>query len=98
MPITEHVYLGNANSVESISKLEARGITAVLNMAGPYALHRKTIKAYKKHGIEYKRINTEDKINYNLLENDWKEARDFIKSSTVDEKGKCGVHCMAGMN
>ena len=86
MPIIEHVYLGNANSVESISKLEARGITAVLNIAGPHALHRKTIKAYKKHGIEYKRINAEDEINYNLLQNDWKEAHDFIKSSTADGK------------
>ena len=98
MPITEHVYLGNANSVESISKLKACGITAVLNMAGPHALHCKTIKAYKEHGIKYTRINAEDEINYNLLQNDWLEAHDFIKSSTADKKGKCVVYCMAGMN
>jgi predicted protein tyrosine phosphatase len=97
-PITDNVYLGNAVSVESVASLKARGITAVLNVAGPLALRRKTINAYKKHGIEYKRINAEDELDYPLLQNDWQEAFEFIKASTKDGKGKCVVHCMAGIN
>mmetsp|Transcript_1268 Transcript_1268/g.1896 ORF Transcript_1268/g.1896 Transcript_1268/m.1896 type:complete len:251 (+) Transcript_1268:70-822(+) len=99
VPITDDVvYLGNARSVESIPRLEAHGITAVLNMAGPHALRRETIKGYKKHGIEYKQINAEDEIDYNLLQNDWEEACEFIRATTANGKGKCVVHCVAGMN
>jgi len=67
-------------------------------MAGPFALSRNTIKAYGRHGIEYKRINAQDVKNYNLLQNDWKEAFEFIKTSTENRKGKCVVHCVAGIN
>eukprot|EP00526_Cylindrotheca_closterium_P015654 CAMPEP_0113638192 /NCGR_PEP_ID=MMETSP0017_2-20120614/19998_1 /TAXON_ID=2856 /ORGANISM="Cylindrotheca closterium" /LENGTH=270 /DNA_ID=CAMNT_0000549269 /DNA_START=858 /DNA_END=1670 /DNA_ORIENTATION=+ /assembly_acc=CAM_ASM_000147 len=98
VPITENLFLGNAFSVESTDKLKARGITAVLNMAGPMALKRKTIQAYKKHGIQYKRIDGEDEYDYPLLQNHWQEASDFIKSTTENGKGKCVVHCVAGLN
>jgi len=105
VPITDDkVYLGNALSVESISKLQQRGITAVLNMAGPHALHRRTIQAFKKHGIHYKQINAHDEEDYNLLQKHWKEARDFIQTSIQTNEtngrqgGKCVVHCVAGMN
>lgn len=98
VPITDQVYLGNAQSVESISSLEAVGITAVLNVAGPLALRRKTIQACKKNGIQYKQIAAEDEPDYPMLQNHWQEAFDFIKSTTRDGNGKCVVHCMAGMN
>lgn len=98
VPITDNVYLGNAASVECISRLKACGITAVLNMAGPFAMRQETIKAYDNHGIQYKRIDAEDDENYNLLQNDWDEAFQFIRSSTENGKGKCVVHCRAGIN
>ena len=36
--ITDSLYVGNAFSVSSIETLKDKGITAVLNMAGPMAL------------------------------------------------------------
>ena len=96
--ITENLFLGNAFSVESTEKLKAKGITAVLNMAGPMALKRNTIRAYKNQGIQYKQIDGDDEFEYPLLQKHWLEAHDFIKSTTKDGKGKCVVHCVAGIN
>ena len=98
VPITNSLFLGNAFSVESIEKLKERGITAVLNMAGPMALKKKTIQAYKNHDIQYKRIDADDEFEYRLLQKHWKEAHDFIQSTTKNGKGKCVVHCVAGVN
>ena len=104
VPITDNLYLGDARSVETVSRLKDLGITAVLNMAGPVALRRKTIEAYKKHGIQYKRIDAEDEIEYPLLEKHCEEAFDFIEKTTTKDDadgkkaGKCVVHCRAGMN
>ena len=78
--------------------MQSLGITAVLNLAGPLALRRKTIVALEKHGIKYKRIHAEDELEYPVLENHWQEALDFIQKSTKTGKGKCVVHCVAGMN
>lgn len=96
--ITDTLYLGNAASVESIRALEENGITAVLNMAGPLALKRKTIGLYKTKGITYGRITAMDEPDYPLLHRHWQEALDFIKASTEKPNGKCVVHCVAGMN
>jgi len=96
--ITDDLFLGNAYSVESVQKLQSRGITAVLNMAGPLALKRKTIQAYKNQRIQYKRIDADDEHDYALLQKHWQEAFDFIKSTTKNGNGKCVVHCVAGMN
>eukprot|EP00980_Cylindrotheca_fusiformis_P004917 scaffold1049_cov108-Cylindrotheca_fusiformis.AAC.2 len=103
VPILDNVvFLGNAHSVESIARLKELGITAVLNMAGPLALKRKTIQAFEKNGIQYKGINAMDEPEYPLLQNHWKEASDFIQKSTAtvekDGGGKCVVHCVAGIN
>ena len=99
VPITDNVYLGNAISVKDVALLESLGVTAVLNMAGKQAqLCKSTIKAYETRGIRYKRINAEDDENYNLLQNDWDEAFEFIKASTRDGSGKCVVNCVAGIN
>jgi len=104
--ILDNLYLGNANSVEDLKKLKMLGITAVLNMAGPMALHSKTIKKYKQCNISYKRIDAEDEPDYPLLQKHWKEAYNFIKEETTSTtnnmsgsgEGKCVVHCIAGMN
>lgn len=96
--VTENVYWGSAMSVESkISQLQTLGITSVLNMAG-HALKAETAKEYEKYGIKFKRIDAEDENDYDLLGNHWDEAYEFIKSSTEDGKGKCVVHCVAGIN
>lgn len=39
--IVEAVYLGNAASVRNVSHLKKLGITAILNMAGPWAIPKK---------------------------------------------------------
>mmetsp|Transcript_110563 Transcript_110563/g.165512 ORF Transcript_110563/g.165512 Transcript_110563/m.165512 type:complete len:236 (-) Transcript_110563:191-898(-) len=91
------LFLGNAASIQNVTLLEALEITAVLNMAGPIALPSNTIKALRSRGIEYKRIDAEDEYEYPLLENHLQEAMAFIKSATKG-KGKCVVHCVAGMN
>lgn len=96
--ITENVYLGNAFSVESIDKLQSLGITAVLNVAGSRAVRPKTIEAFKRHNIKYKMIEGEDEPDYELLRKDWKTALAFIEASTMNGKGKCVVHCAAGIN
>lgn len=96
--ISDQLYLGNAPSVESVAKLKECGITAVLNMAGPLALHRKTIREYKANSIKYKQINAKDEYEYPLLKRHWKDASDFIRVTTAGGKGKVVVHCMAGMN
>lgn len=97
--ISENVYLGSAMSVESIipQLQNVFGITSVLNMAG-HTIRDETIKEYENHGINFKRINAEDEEDYDLLGNHWDEAYEFIKSSTEDRKGKCVVHCVAGIN
>ena len=50
--ISDTLYLGNAASVQNVTKLvEQLGITAVLNMAGPFAIPNKTIRAMKEKGM-----------------------------------------------
>ena len=95
--ITDSLYVGNAFSVSSIETLKDNGITAVLNMAGPMALKRKTIQAYRNNGIQYKRIDGLDEDDYPLLQKHWLEASDFI-TFTTKNGGKCVVHCVAGRN
>jgi hypothetical protein len=81
--ISETLYLGNAASIQKVTQLEALGITAVLNMAGPIALPSNTIKALKDRGITYKQIDAEDDLEYPLLEEHWQEAKAFIRSTTT---------------
>jgi protein-tyrosine phosphatase len=106
-----NVYLGNAASVENIGKLQRLGITSVLNMAGPFALKRSTIRAYETHGIVYKRISAKDDTDYPLLERHWKEAYEFLHTAQVEGAVKdtavnndnypsnnIVVNCVAGIN
>lgn len=97
VPITDNLYLGDMQCIDSVEKLKAKGITAVLNMAGPI-VHPSTIQAFKDNGIEYKQIDGDDEYDYPLLQNHWQEAFDFIQSTTQNGQGKCVVHCLAGMN
>ena len=52
--------------------------------------------------IAYQRIDADDEFDYPLLHNHWYEVKRFIDSTTLgknnEEKGKCVVHCVAGMN
>ena len=97
VPITENLYLGNMLCINSIEKLKARGITAVLNMAGTEAFFSKNrMQAFETNGIQYKKIDADDEYDYPLLRKHWQEAFDFIQSTTKD--GKCVVNCVAGVN
>lgn len=96
--ISETLFLGNANCVQNVRRLKHLGITAVLNLAGPMALKRSTIRALSSNKIEYKRLDALDQENYPLLPNDWLEAQEFIRESVAGGHGKCLVHCIAGVN
>ena len=85
--------------MESVHTLEALGITSVLNMVGPLVLRPETIRSFEENKILlFKRIDAEDEGGSPLMQDHWEEAFDFIKSNTADGKGKCFVHCMAGLN
>ena len=96
--ITDQLYLGNAPSVQDTHKLQTLGITAVLNMAGAWALRKSAVQTFQNRGISYKRIDADDELDYPLLEKHWLEAKQFIEESIKHPSGKCVVHCAAGMN
>merc|ERR1712218_67641 len=96
--IKDSLYLGNAACIQNVQRLLDLNITSVLNMAGPMALPKKTIKALKASNIGYHRIDAEDEFQYPLLEKHWEEAKRFIDESIQNTDGKCVVHCVAGMN
>lgn len=91
------VYLGNAFSVADIAKLKRLGITRVLNLSGPMALRRATIRAYEREGIIYKRISAQDEEHYPLLAKHWDESYAFINQDAC-RNGNCVIHCVAGIN
>lgn len=97
--IMDCLYLGSAKSVQNIPLLQSLGITAVLNVAGSVALKSDNIEKLKTHGIIYKQIDAKDELSYPLLDMHWKEAYEFIQSTTTDDKkGKIVIHCVAGIN
>jgi len=101
LPVHIHgnIFLGNAASVENISNLQELGITRVLNLAGPMALKRNTIRAFKQNSITYKGIPAEDEEDYPLLANHWDEIQAFLHGDdTTDSSGNCVIHCVAGIN
>ena len=91
------LYLGNALSVEKVERLQRLGITAVLNMAGPFAVSAQTIRRYKAVGIAYQQMEADDDTEYPLLQQHWVQAREFLDTWTTN-KNKCVVNCMAGIN
>ena len=101
LPVHIHgnIFLGNVASVENISKLQGLGITRVLNLAGPMALKRNTIRAFKQNSITYKGIPAEDEENYPLLAKHWHEIHAFLHGDeTTDSSGNTVIHCVAGIN
>jgi Dual specificity phosphatase, catalytic domain len=97
--IYDNVYLGDAASVSNISKLTGLGITRVLNVAGPMALRRATIRAFENNGITYSRITAQDEEDYPFLAIHWNEIQDFIHGGgTSSGSGNCVIHCVAAVN
>jgi hypothetical protein len=108
------VFLGSAASVENIPKLQELGITRVLNLAGPMAVKRATIRAYERNSITYKGIPAQDDEDYPFLAMHWDDIHKFIHENddldpagnvpgkdtrTPRERdGNCVVHCVAGIN
>ena len=95
--ISDQLYLGDANSVRRVGQLEEKGITAVLNMAGPMALPKKTLNFLRQNEIRYKSIDSQDEFDYALLAQHCNDARKYMES-VLSEGGTCVVHCVAGMN
>jgi hypothetical protein len=93
--ISPHLYLSNHNSVTNIEQLQVRGITHVLNVAGPAA--RGPVQKYKEHGMQYKEIDAEDDETYLMLGLHLNECMVFINDAAA-KKGVCVVHCAAGIN
>ena len=94
--ITPTLYLGNAAAAHDVPKLQRLGISRILNMAGPTAVHPATVEDYAKHGITYKVIDAQDEEDYPLLDKHWEEAHAFI--TVGDKNEKVLVHCVAGHN
>ena len=95
--ITHNLYLGDAGSIQNMEKLRARGIVAVLNMAGKSAAPpARILRAFGKYGIEYKSIRAEDREGYPLLERHFEEACEFIQQQS--RRGSVVVNCVQGIN
>jgi Dual specificity phosphatase, catalytic domain len=87
LPVHIHanVYLGNASSASHLGTLQRLNVRRVLNMAGPYALKRSTIRMYEVLGIEYRGIAARDQPDYPLLERDWSDAHAFLHPRRDDD-------------
>ena len=79
--IFKNIYLGNANSVQDIDKLQSLKIKRVLNMAGPYAVKKGLVREMKHRGITYKCIDAHDEEGYPILKRHWLDAHEFIHSA-----------------
>ena len=79
--IFKNIYLGNANSVQDIDKLQSLKIKRVLNMAGPYAVKKGLVREMKHRGITYKCIDAHDEEGYPILKRHWLDAHEFIHNT-----------------
>jgi len=94
--IAPYLYLSDAKSVRDVPRLTERGITHVLNVAGPSA--KGPVADYQNAGIEYYQIDADDEEGYKMLGKHLEEARAFVAKAQATEGGKCAVHCHAGIN
>lgn len=94
--VSDGLYLSDANGAMDINRMRSLGITHVLNVAGLMG-SRIPNEVYAEVGISHRTINTEDEVDYPILERHLLEAREFIAASRKDG-GACLVHCMAGIN
>jgi len=53
---------------------------------------------YQSAGIEYSQIDADDEEGYAMLAKHLEQALAFVALARDDAKGKCVVHCHAGIN
>lgn len=94
--IASYLYLSDAKSVRDVPTLKKRGITHVLNVAGPSA--KGPLADYENAGIEYLQIDADDEEGYDMLGLHLEEAQAFVAKARASEGGKCAIHCHAGIN
>jgi protein-tyrosine phosphatase len=87
--ITEHIYLGKANSAQNLETLQSIGITHIL-MVG-YDL-----TAYFPKNIIYEHIELDDKEN-SAIDKFFFYAAQYI-NQVISNNGKILVHCQAGVS
>ena len=101
------LYIGDSDCVreECREQLHKQNITAVLNIAAnkgtpadPKYLAREWKEKADNGSFLYKAIAADDAKTYPLLENHWREAKEFLDNAIVTENRACLVHCVAGQN
>eukprot|EP00977_Amphora_coffeiformis_P005173 scaffold1112_cov92-Amphora_coffeaeformis.AAC.9 len=106
--ITSRVYLGDAacvagnnnknnNQNNGVARLQALGITGVLNVAAQ-THKRGTLQALEEAGMEYRHIPTQDLVDYPLLAMHGEEIYQALQTMTRHKQSRVVVHCHAGQN
>jgi predicted protein tyrosine phosphatase len=95
--INGYLYLSNAGNAHKIEKLKERGITHVLNVAGPSAKISDETK-YAKNNITALNIDADDEEGYPMIKRHLKECQTFVNKCRQVKKGKIVIHCHAGIN
>jgi len=70
--------------------LKTLGIDHILNCAGPFA------RTHHDPDIKYEEFDADDAETYDISQN-FEQAFEFINKAK-ESKGKCLVHCLAGVN
>ena len=95
--INNYLYLSNAENAHKMDKLKTRGITHVLNVAGPSAqIQDGTI--YEKNNIIALNIDADDEEGYPMLKKHLMECQLFVNKCKKMKNGKIVIHCHAGIN
>lgn len=92
--------LGDRFAAADVSALKARGVTHVLNAAGPDGRARRELGAQRAMlsavGIKYLEIAAVDSLRYDMAQH--VDAASRFMGAVEAEGGKCLVYCMAGIN
>ena len=89
--IMPHLLLGDKRCASDMAKMDAFGITHILNVAGTYG------RASHTAARHYLEIHAEDEEGYPIVSQHLARASAFIRKAR-DEGGRCLIHCQAGVN
>jgi predicted protein tyrosine phosphatase len=92
------IFVGNKFCVGDVRRLQALGVTHVLNMAGAAGEQPPIVaRQLDAAGIEVLHLAAEDAEGYPLLPRHFAPAHAFIEAART-AGGRCLVHCQAGIN
>lgn len=95
--INEYLYLSDAKNAHQIEKLKERGVTHVLNVAGPSAKMSNGAE-YAENNITALNIDAEDEEGYPMIKRHLKTCQSFVNKCKEVQNGKIVIHCHAGIN